>query len=525
LDVTGQNGEAKLKLSGTAGALSDAVEKTIKVVPPGFPVVQSQSGRIDGTEKLTVTLPKEWVPGSLVVSVRCYPSTLADLQAGIESILREPYGCFEQTSTSNYPNVLALQYMQEHRIADPAITRRARELLKSGYARLTGYECKQRGYEWFGKDPGHEALTAYGLMQFRDMASVYDVDQAMVQRTADWLLTRRDGKGGFQRGPDSHSFGSSPPDLTNGYIVWALTESGQKQIDKEVELVVDLGRKSDDPYVIALAAASAVNYGQKQAGVELLKKLAGKQQADGHLTGTQGSITRSGGISLDVETTALAALAWLKLPEFSAQANKAIDWIVKNRQGVGGFGSTQGTILALKALVAHAKANRAAEAGELIIKRDGAELGRAKFAAGAKETIEVAGLAEKLQAGDNPLALELTGQNRMPYAVSVEYRTRTPASQEACPVRLTTKLDAAKVSAGGTVGLTAKLTNTADQAQPMTIAILGIPGGTRPRADQLEELKKNGTIDYFELRPREIVCYWRGLAPKQVVDLLLDLVA
>ena len=33
-------------------------------------------------------------------------------------------------------------------------------------------------------DPGHEALTAYGLMQFRDMQKVYEVDPAMIGRTA-----------------------------------------------------------------------------------------------------------------------------------------------------------------------------------------------------------------------------------------------------------------------------------------------------------------------------------------------------
>jgi uncharacterized protein YfaS (alpha-2-macroglobulin family) len=533
LVVTGERGSARLRFIGTAGELADTVERTISIVPPGFPVAQSYAGRLDGPQDVNVTLPREWVPGSLQVAVQCYPTTLADLQSGMESILQEPYGCFEQTSVTNYPNVLAMQYMQEHRVADPAITRRARELMAKGYARLTGFECKQRGYEWFGADPGHEALTAYGLMQFRDMAAVFDVDAAMVTRTTDWLLGRRDGQGGFRRGADGHSFGIAPPDVINGYIVWALTESankqsesGQKQIDTEVEHAVDAGRKSDDPYVIGLAAASAVNYGQADAARELLKKLSGKQQADGHLTGTQGSITGSGGVSLDVETTALAALAWLKQPEFLPQANKAIDWIVKNRQGSGGFGSTQGTILALKALVAHAKASRATvSGGELIVTRADKEIGRTKFAPGAKQTIALANLAEKLQPGDNKLSLKLTGENKMPYAVSVEYCTRTPVSQDACPIRLATTLDAAKLSAGGTVALTAKLTNTADKEQPMTVAILGIPGGTRPRADQLKELKNSGKLDYFELRPREIVCYWRGLAPKQTVDLHLDLVA
>jgi hypothetical protein len=92
-------------------------------------------------------------------------------------------------------------------------------------------------------------------------------------------------------------------------------------------------------------------------------------------------------------------------------------------------------------------------------------------------------------------------------------------------VKLTTKLGAAKVRAGETVPLTAQLTNVTDKGQPMTVAILGLPAGLQPRADQLEELKKAKTIDYYETRAREVICYWRSLAPAKTVDVKLDLVA
>ena len=50
-----------------------------------------------------IVLPETWCPGTLKCRVQVYPSTLADLQKGLEALLREPDGCFEQTSTSNYP--------------------------------------------------------------------------------------------------------------------------------------------------------------------------------------------------------------------------------------------------------------------------------------------------------------------------------------------------------------------------------------------------------------------------------------
>src|SRR5262249_21257887 len=153
---------------------------------------------------------------------------------GLDALLREPNGCFEQTSTTNYPNLLILDYLKESDQAKPEVERRARDLLARGYQKLTSFECQKpgsgrEGYEWVGgAAPPHEALTAYGLLEFRDMARVYDVDPVMLQRTKSYLLSQRDGKGGFKRNPRAlDTFGRAPEDVTNAYIVWALTESGK----------------------------------------------------------------------------------------------------------------------------------------------------------------------------------------------------------------------------------------------------------------------------------------------------------
>ena len=126
LEVTGQKGDCELTIRGTAGHLADAVTRPLKVVPPGFPKklsLQRPDRRPAGGRRSTA---RDWVPGSLEVTLNAFPSTLADLQKGLDGILQEPNGCFEQASTSNYPNVMSLQYMQEHDVADPAVTRRRR---------------------------------------------------------------------------------------------------------------------------------------------------------------------------------------------------------------------------------------------------------------------------------------------------------------------------------------------------------------------------------------------------------------
>src|SRR5262249_12399356 len=131
-------GEVQLQFDGKSEPLAeDSVLRTFKVVPEGFPVLESKSDVLEGIARHEITLPAGLIKGTLKCQVAVYPSTLADLQKGLEGLLREPHGCFEQTSTSNYPNLLILDYLKEADQAKPEVTRRAQELLERGYQKLT----------------------------------------------------------------------------------------------------------------------------------------------------------------------------------------------------------------------------------------------------------------------------------------------------------------------------------------------------------------------------------------------------
>src|SRR5262249_44652927 len=156
----------------------------------GFPVEKSSSDLLEKSATHKVVVPADIVPGTLRVRLDVYPSMLADLTKGMDGLLREPNGCFEQTSSTNYPNVMVLNYLKQTRKASPGVESKARSLLATGYKRLPSYECEdptthqKRGYEWFGGTaPPHDALTAYGLLQFHDMAKLQPVDRDMMKRT------------------------------------------------------------------------------------------------------------------------------------------------------------------------------------------------------------------------------------------------------------------------------------------------------------------------------------------------------
>jgi hypothetical protein len=50
----------------------------------------------------------------------------------------------------------------------------------------------------------------------------------------------------------------------------------------------------------------------------------------------------------------------------------------------------------------------------------------------------------------------------------------------------------------------------------MTVAIVGLPGGVEASTERLDQLQEAGQFDYYELRGREVVFYWRTIPPRAV---------
>lgn len=528
LEVVAQDGDAEVSLVLATRGLRDELTRKIRVVPRGFPFVAAASGTAQPGQRARAELDLAGaMPGSIRATVTMFPSPLAAMTQGLEGMIREPGGCFEQTSSSNYPNTMILAYLQSSDAADPALVGKTQAVLDRGYKLLTGFETKTKGYEWFGSSPGHEALTAYGLMEFADMAKVHDVDAKMVQRTADWLMTRRDGKGGFGRSAQAlDTFGRAGADTTNGYIMWALAEAQRtKGLDAELAAQRAIGASTADPYLLALAANTALLVAPSAPETAaMVKRLAAMQDKSGGFSGAKETITKSGGEALVIETTALAALALVKAPGYEAPLRAAVDWINGKRGSYGQWGNTQATILGLKALTAYAHHARQMQAGgnaTLIV--NGKRLGTISFEKGRRDALVWDDVAGSLSAGKNTVELELDGAGALPYTVSVEYRSARPQSSPRAKVAVASELASSRAKLGEGVTLRARVENRTAEGLPMTLARIGIPGGMVTQTWQLKELREKGLIDFYETRPREVILYWRELAPsaKKAVDIQL----
>lgn len=148
-------------------------------------------------------------PGKVVsdldFNVMIYTQDVDKLLDAMKSLIRMPYGCFEQTSSSTYPMIMALRLIRKMKvkfqgIGDDESLEKAVEMeeeiidkLAIGYKRLVGYHTPTGGIEWFGSSPGHEALTAYGIGQYHMFMAenLPFVDRAEVGNVITWLLQRQ----------------------------------------------------------------------------------------------------------------------------------------------------------------------------------------------------------------------------------------------------------------------------------------------------------------------------------------------
>ncbi|MCJ7624722.1 MAG: hypothetical protein MUO76_14570, partial [Anaerolineaceae bacterium] len=194
-------GRQPFQVTALGSQMSDAILKEVRVYPDGKQIRFSESDRLSSDEPVTetVNIPAEAIPGTQTLAVKIYPGVVSQIVEGLDSILRMPYGCFEQTSSTTYPNVLVMDYLKTSGQISPEVQMKAEEYINLGYQRLTTFEVGgSGGFSLFGDAPADPMLTAYGLQEFNDMSQVHNVDPAIIQRIAAWLQSEQKSDGSWE---------------------------------------------------------------------------------------------------------------------------------------------------------------------------------------------------------------------------------------------------------------------------------------------------------------------------------------
>lgn len=522
-------GMHKLTVFAYGETMQDAIRREVEVAPDGERVEESISDRLSATVDHTITIPDGSVPGAEKILVRVYPGVFSQIVDGLDSMLQMPSGCFEQTSSITYPNILIVQYLKATEQINREVQMKAEGFINAGYQRLLTYEVDGGGYSWFGDPPANKVLTAWGLKEFYDMATVHEVDPNVLTRTRAWLLAQQESDGSWK--PDANylhaeSWGNIQGSdvLVTAYIADALVTSGERDpgLAKAMEFIKARWRDTEDAYTLALVANALVSWDKSDpAAAAVLEKLHGMRVTEGdtaHWKGTA-SVTFTHGDAADVETTALALIAFMKAGRYGDTTTQGLTWLIQKKQASGHWGSTQSTILALKALILSLEHQSKDVNATVRVLVNDAVVSEFAVTAENADVMRLVDAGAQTRRGANRVRIEFSGEGSMLYQVVgrhyAPWGQRRPAEE---PFSIRVDYDKTELAVNDVVTAKVTVKNNMPGQTEMTIVDLGIPPGFQVERADLEKLVESKQISRFDVAGRQVILYFEEIAGNATLE-------
>ena len=541
-------GRRPFQVTAIGSRLSDAIRKEVQVYPDGKPFNTSRSDRLTpGTPvQEIISFPTDTIAGTQMLMVKIYPGVLSQVVEGLDSILRMPNGCFEQTSSTTYPNVLVLDYLKSTGQASPEVQFKAEEYINLGYQRLATFEVDGGGFSLFGDVPADRMLTAYGLQEFADMRRVYEIDPALLERAANWLLSQQQGDGTWQNDQGlvhENTWASLGDDRlpVTAYITWSMVEAGYQSeagTQKGLQYLRENQSKAEDAYVLALVtnALVAADLGSEgkiaPATQAVLDRLAGMASQQGDKAYWQSGVATfmgSEGLTGSVETTALAALALLRADSHPDLANAALGYLVQQKDSFGTWYSTQATVLTLKAMLESVRRGTETSGANVTVTLNGSQTRSVEITPENMDVVQMIAFEDANPTGDNRIEInaegegnlmyQITGRYYLPWDKLVQYPELGGGAEQ---VSIAVIYDRTDLAVNDTVKVDVTVTMNQPGNAEAALIDLGVPPGFIVLAEDLQALVTyyddipadypNPTIERYELTGRQILVYVKNLS-------------
>jgi hypothetical protein len=515
-------GRQTLTVKATGGARSDAVARSVLVEPDGLLVAKPQSGSLAaGATTLSTAFPAEAIAGSQKLYLNVFPAYLSQVVQGMDSLLRVPTGCFEQTTSTAWPNVLVTDYLKQTNQLKPEIQLKAESLMSAGYQRLLTFEHAGGGYSWFGEnDPApFLSVTAFGLMEFGDMAKVQTVDPAMVDRTTRWLVGQQAADGSWA-GDRSEFFTFQTSLLRNtAFVVWALASSGDKgpELAKGLAFVKKaLATEKPDAYTLGIIANAYLTAAPGDAtGAAIVDQIVAAATIDGDKAtahwDTGGTQTNFYGAGSDgaVATTGLCTQALLLAGGHKTLVDQALAFLTSSRDSMGNFGSTQATIWTLRALLLAAKMGTEGAVGTFDVAVDGASFAQVALTKDQSDVMTTIDMGTLATTGAHAVALTFAGTGKVSYNLisqhNLPWTMMTPPP--AGPLSIGIAYDKTSLAVDDTATATVTVRNNTQSQQDMILVTVGIPPGFQVATTDLDVYKAKKTLSSYELTGKQLILY------------------
>jgi hypothetical protein len=408
--------------------------------------------------------------------------------------------------------VLIYNYLKKAGKLTPALQKRTMRYIGLGYQRLLTFEAPRGGFGWFSGRRGNPVLTAYGLLEFSDMAKVFPVDPRLIKRTQRWLASQQNGDGSWPGRGRRYRGGFGRPAIT-AYITWALAESGYKgpAMNRALRYLENKIDEMQDPYTMALSLAAFSKSAHKIDIGKLSAALRGKVVKKGKLalwSPRGATVYYSRGRGGVVETTALAAYALGRAGKEKELVRSALGYLASSRDRRGTWYSTQGTILTLRTLLQSA----GAEADQRVaVKINGQDAGTFALKASADKPQLVDLGAKGARQGVNVVELRSNAESTFQVIATYNLPWSSKKKDADKPLALQVDYGRTRLNVGGILPVEAHLTYRKPEVSGMVLLSVGVPAGLIPLTADLQALKRSGQIARYELAVGKINIYLDGL--------------
>lgn len=243
-------------------------------------------GRIDPNRRVVTwspSLPTEI--SDFVGSIRIIEGGLFAAQNRLADLLREPHGCFEQSSAKTRMNLLVFELASAAGKDEVALSPSTRELLIAGREKLMTFQTSTSGFALHPGRASNEVLSSLGVLLLSDLARAgIPVDKAARDRALAWLRATMTDQGYLDS--SSRLPGAEP---ATAIILNNLSLAGVPLTPREL---VHLERLADTEEPFALASTvRALALNRPSAPVfawkldRAARRLLAKQAPDGGVTG------------------------------------------------------------------------------------------------------------------------------------------------------------------------------------------------------------------------------------------------
>ncbi len=514
---------------------ADIVVREIEVIPNGREQSLVFNGRLENTVQHELAFPATSIPEASKIFVRLYPGPMSQVVEGMDAILRMPGGCFEQTSSSTYPNVLALDYMKRSKKLTPEVHAKAEGFIANGYQRLLTFEVPGGGFSWFGNAPANKILTAYGLMEFYDMSRVHDVDPKLISRTQQWLASQQLEDGSWK--PDTQFINEGATNRYNSdvlritaYLAWALRDTGYQgpAVEKAKQFIEKHMTAKIDPYTLAVVANFATDYKEDREftrqAIQMLLDARTEKDEQVWWSAEETSVYATGPSAV-VETTGLAVQALLQSGEASGTARKALTYIASKKDAYGTWGTTQATIMALRALLTATEKGAADVRGTVVVLLNGKPAEKLELTPENNDLLHQFVFKNVSTDGVSTVGLHFEGKGGLAYQIVGSYYLPWDEKAAGEPLSIDVAYDRTRLAQDDIATASATVRNNLPKSANMVMVDLGIPPGFDLLSEDLQDYQeksahhKGGHLSKFSFTATQALLYFDSFSPGELVTL------